>query len=116
MQLGKNHQVLAVGYETIGDHIRIHVYDPNYPLDDTITVEYDYQAQDRGQPASPRWLRNLLGDDFFDEVKSDIGQGVVTSASSDEIDAMKTELPANMAKYLGLVKSRSCRKTGRPWT
>jgi hypothetical protein len=45
LKLGKNHQVLAVGYETIGDHIRIHVYDPNYPLDDTITVEYDYQAQ-----------------------------------------------------------------------
>lgn len=39
-RLGKNHQVLAVGYETIGDRVRIHVYDPNYPGDDTIAIEY----------------------------------------------------------------------------
>ena len=31
-------------------------------------VEYDYQAKSSGQTASPRWLRDLLGDDFFQEV------------------------------------------------
>ncbi len=31
-------------------------------------VEYDYQAKNSGQTASPRWLRDLLGDDFFQEV------------------------------------------------
>jgi hypothetical protein len=40
-QLGKNHQVLAYGYDLAGTALTIHVYDPNAPQDDTVTLTLD---------------------------------------------------------------------------
>src|SRR5215813_4799655 len=37
-QLGENHQVLAYGYDLKGSLLTLHVYDPNYPKDDTVTL------------------------------------------------------------------------------
>jgi hypothetical protein len=37
-QLGNNHQVLAYGYDLNGADLTIHVYDPNFPNDDNITL------------------------------------------------------------------------------
>lgn len=36
--IGKNHQVLAYGYELNGDDLAIHVYDPNHPDNDDLTL------------------------------------------------------------------------------
>lgn len=36
LQLGKNHQVLAYGYELAGDDLTIRIYDPNHPLRDNV--------------------------------------------------------------------------------
>lgn len=38
--LAKNHQVLAYGYDLSGDDLTVHVYDPNYPGDDTATLKW----------------------------------------------------------------------------
>lgn len=37
-QLGQNHQVLAYGYQLVGDDLEIFVYDPNYPDNDTVRL------------------------------------------------------------------------------
>jgi hypothetical protein len=37
-QLGKNHQVLAYGYDLNGDDLSIHIYDPNCPNRDNIRL------------------------------------------------------------------------------
>ena len=37
-QMGNNHQVLAYGYDLDGTDLTIHLYDPNYPNDDTVTM------------------------------------------------------------------------------
>ena len=39
--LTKNHQVLAYGYEETPQRIAIHVYDPNHPGDDGVTLTVD---------------------------------------------------------------------------
>jgi hypothetical protein len=36
--IGKNHQVLAYGYELHGDDLSIRVYDPNHPDNDNLTL------------------------------------------------------------------------------
>ena len=41
LDLGKNHQVLAYGYDLIGTSLVIHIYDCNHPDDDTITMSLD---------------------------------------------------------------------------
>jgi hypothetical protein len=38
MMLGRNHQVLAWGYDLVGSDLTIFVYDPNFPNNDNITV------------------------------------------------------------------------------
>ncbi len=38
MQMGKNHQVLAWGYKLDGTDLTIHVYDPNYPDNNTVSL------------------------------------------------------------------------------
>lgn len=51
-EMGKNHQVLAYAYETFeatGD-ITIHIYDPNYPLEDTATLITNIQNPDADRP------------------------------------------------------------------
>jgi hypothetical protein len=39
--LGKNHQVLAFGYDLAGPRVIVHVYDPNSGQDDDVTIEFD---------------------------------------------------------------------------
>jgi hypothetical protein len=41
-QLGKNHQVLAWGYEDSGALTSVKVYDPNLPGDDHVTITFDH--------------------------------------------------------------------------
>jgi hypothetical protein len=38
--LGKNHQVLAFGYDLDGSDVSLHLYDPNYPNDDQVTLAF----------------------------------------------------------------------------
>jgi hypothetical protein len=38
LQIGKNHQVLAYGYDLNGNDLRIKIYDPNHPRDDNVTL------------------------------------------------------------------------------
>ncbi len=38
LQMGMNHQVLAWGYKLDGTDLTIHVYDPNYPDNNTVTL------------------------------------------------------------------------------
>lgn len=38
LQMGHNHQVLAYGYTLDGTNLAIHIYDPNFPNNDTVTL------------------------------------------------------------------------------
>ena len=40
-QLGRNHQVLAYGYDLTGSELVIHLYDPNQPDNDAVTMSLD---------------------------------------------------------------------------
>ncbi len=40
--LGHNHQVLAYGYQDSGSTTTVHVYDPNWPDRDDVTIEFDH--------------------------------------------------------------------------
>jgi hypothetical protein len=54
--LGKNHQVLAYGYELmpVFNKVMIYIYDPNHPTEDKVTIIYDYAnpsaIQSSGEP------------------------------------------------------------------
>ena len=48
--LGKNHQVLAYGYDLDGTALTIHLYDPNHADDDTITMGLDIGHPDKATP------------------------------------------------------------------
>jgi hypothetical protein len=37
-RMGKNHQVLAYGYDLQGTDLTLHIYDPNHPNDDQVTI------------------------------------------------------------------------------
>jgi hypothetical protein len=39
--LGQNHQVVAYGYDLEGSQLTIRICDPNYPLDDDVTLSLD---------------------------------------------------------------------------
>jgi len=41
LRLGENHQVLAWGYDANGSAVTLHIYDPNEPLDDGVTLAFD---------------------------------------------------------------------------
>jgi hypothetical protein len=41
LEMGRNHQVLAYGYDLDGSKVTIHVYDPNWPQDDDVTLRLD---------------------------------------------------------------------------
>ena len=41
LQMGRNHQVLAYGYDLDGSDLTLHVYDPNWPGDDDVTLRLD---------------------------------------------------------------------------
>jgi hypothetical protein len=51
-QLGKNHQVLACGYDfdEAAGKLTIRVYDPNYPRDDGVTLSLDVREPQQGRP------------------------------------------------------------------
>lgn len=34
------------------------------------SVAYDWELANKGQPPGPKWLKNVLGDDFFSHVTS----------------------------------------------
>jgi hypothetical protein len=44
--LGKNHQILAYGYDLSGSALTLHLYDPNSPNDDTVTMSLDISHPD----------------------------------------------------------------------
>ena len=39
--IGHNHQVMAYGYDLDGTVLTLHIYDPNWPNDDTVTATLD---------------------------------------------------------------------------
>jgi hypothetical protein len=41
LDMGRNHQVLAYGYDLDGTELTLRVYDPNWPLDDDVTLQLD---------------------------------------------------------------------------
>ena len=53
--LGHNHQVLGYGYDLDGTKVTIHIYDPNYPNDDNVTLSFD--TADPRAPATPVWSK-----------------------------------------------------------
>jgi hypothetical protein len=46
--LGRNHQVLAYGYEVTGSAVTVRVYDGNWPDRDDVTLEFDVSAPSAG--------------------------------------------------------------------
>jgi hypothetical protein len=46
--LGRHHQVLAYDYSISGVTVVIHIYDPNYPGDDTATLTFTMAPEDSG--------------------------------------------------------------------
>ena len=45
-KLALNHQVLAYGYDLIGDAVSLAVYDPNYPCDDGVALSWSVADPD----------------------------------------------------------------------
>ena len=50
--LGRNHQVLAYGYDQNGSELTLFLYDPNFPNDDNATLSLSL-----GDPSQPCNLR-----------------------------------------------------------
>lgn len=48
MELGKNHQVLAYGYETSEGRLTVRIYDPNHADRDDVTLALDVSSPRRG--------------------------------------------------------------------
>jgi hypothetical protein len=46
LKLAKNHQVLAYGYDLVGDDLTVRVYDPNYPGDDSASLMWNLAHPD----------------------------------------------------------------------
>jgi hypothetical protein len=49
-ELGRNHQVLAYGYELQGTRLSLRIYDPNLPQDDTVWLSLDIGTPDHTTP------------------------------------------------------------------
>jgi hypothetical protein len=56
-KLGMNHQVLGYGYDLYDDtgDVTVRVYDPNYPLDDTITLTWNLSDADTDRRVVHSW-------------------------------------------------------------
>ncbi|ELZ09439.1 hypothetical protein C479_11495 [Halovivax asiaticus JCM 14624] len=54
-QIGNNHQVLAYGYTRSGDTIEIYVYDPNYPDDNEMRIQFT-KKDDLGNWFEPSYV------------------------------------------------------------
>lgn len=52
LKLGMNHQVLAYGYDLddATGEVTVHIYDPNYPGDDTCTLTFNTADPDTARP------------------------------------------------------------------
>ena len=46
LDLARNHQVLAWGYDLDGEALTLHLYDPNHPGDDGVTIALDLSDPD----------------------------------------------------------------------
>ena len=44
-QMGQNHQVLACGYDLNGSDLTIHLYDPNSPNSNSVTLKLSINPQ-----------------------------------------------------------------------
>lgn len=44
LDIGKNHQVLAYGYQRSGQKVTLYIYDPNEPQADTVTYTFDISS------------------------------------------------------------------------
>lgn len=55
MMLSHNHQVLAYGYDIDGATVTLHICDPNWPRDDSVTITFD--TSDPSAPMSPTWSK-----------------------------------------------------------
>jgi len=55
-KLGQNHQVVAYGYDLEGTALTLHIYDPNYPNDDSVTLGLD--IRDPRGVAAPRYSKS----------------------------------------------------------
>jgi hypothetical protein len=51
-QLGKNHQVLVYGYSLDDTDLTLHLYDPNHPNDDTVTMSLSIAHPDHTTPVT----------------------------------------------------------------
>jgi hypothetical protein len=58
-KLGRNHQVVAYGYDLEGSALTIRIYDPNWPRDPDVTISLDL-ADERGA-AMPTWSKPDAG-------------------------------------------------------
>lgn len=47
-QMPRHHQVLATGYDATDDGVSLHVYDPNWPGDDALTLTLPLRTPDAG--------------------------------------------------------------------
>jgi hypothetical protein len=47
-RMARHHQVLATGYDLSDDAVSLHVYDPNWPGDDALTLTVPLRAPDAG--------------------------------------------------------------------
>lgn len=56
MQLSKNHQVLAYGYDLEGTKLTIRIWDPNFPRDDDVAIGLD--LADPGGVVKPTWTKH----------------------------------------------------------
>ena len=60
-------------------------------------VMYDYQSEEQGgvkaEPPGPKWLREILGDDFFGEATSFSSQAAADDAETSRLKDALRELP-----------------------
>lgn len=55
LQLSKNHQVLAYGYDLDGTKLTLRIWDPNFPRDDDTAIGLD--LADPGGTVEPTWTK-----------------------------------------------------------
>jgi hypothetical protein len=58
--LGQNHQVLAWGYDLVGNDLTIHIYDPNFANNDNVTVSLNI-----GNPAATTDMFYSAGEPLY---------------------------------------------------
>jgi hypothetical protein len=66
--MGRNHQVLAYGYDLVGSDLTIRIYDPNYPSNDGITISLNI-----GNPISTTTMTHSGGTPLWAFFRPDYG-------------------------------------------